>query len=319
MSTILDALKKVERGRESPREQLLHLSDETPGRRRAPALLVATCAVVGFAGGIGLALWRNGSTVDVAVPDLTPPPAIDVPRAPDAGHARVARNDGAPEGMEDEPRAAEEPRVAEIAPAVPAAGVAPAPAQPGAAEPETSAAVPAVVAAAPVTPPESALEPSPFTASRSGLPPAEDGTQAAPVRKPAPRAEAPAVTGAPAPLAPPQAPPDVADEADQGEVLAALPPTAVEPPLAAEGEPPPLPPSIFDTGRSPPGLPKVTLSFLQWSEDPARRFVFISIDGGPTQRLREGDNSGGLTVAQITPTGVRFRHEDKVFVIRPRH
>ena len=100
-----------------------------------------------------------------------------------------------------------------------------------------------------------------------------------------------------------------------------------EPPLEespeAEPEPEPEPESpgetLFDTGRSPPGAPKVALSFLQWSSDPARRFAFISIDGAPTQRIHEGEVAAGLTVAAITPTGVQFKRDGTVFVIRPRH
>jgi hypothetical protein len=88
-----------------------------------------------------------------------------------------------------------------------------------------------------------------------------------------------------------------------------------------EAEPEPEAPAetLFDTGRSPPGAPKVALSFLQWSNDPARRFAFISIDGAPTQRVHEGEVAAGLTVAAITPTGVQFKREGTTFVIRPRH
>jgi hypothetical protein len=63
----------------------------------------------------------------------------------------------------------------------------------------------------------------------------------------------------------------------------------------------------------------VALTFLQWSADPQRRFALISIDGTPTQRVREGDSASGLTVTEITPTGVQFKREGQVFMIRPRH
>jgi hypothetical protein len=108
---------------------------------------------------------------------------------------------------------------------------------------------------------------------------------------------------APAPAAEPEAPP--ADEA------------ALEP--EPEPEPETSPETLVDTGRSPPGAPKVALSFLQWSTDPSRRFAFISIDGAPSQRIREGEVAAGLTVAAITPTGVQFKREGTIFVIRPRH
>jgi hypothetical protein len=63
----------------------------------------------------------------------------------------------------------------------------------------------------------------------------------------------------------------------------------------------------------------VALTFLQWSADPARRFAFVSVDGAPAQRLREGDTTSGLTVAEILPSGVQFKREGQIFVIRPRH
>jgi hypothetical protein len=100
----------------------------------------------------------------------------------------------------------------------------------------------------------------------------------------------------------------------------AVPLPAPEPPSAGpEGEPAQPPAVAIDTGRSPPGTPRVSLTFLQWSSDPDRRFAFVSIDGAPAQRVREGDTTSGMTVAQITPTGVQFKRESQLFMIRPRH
>jgi hypothetical protein len=90
-----------------------------------------------------------------------------------------------------------------------------------------------------------------------------------------------------------------------------------EPPLDEEAAPPP--PPVIDTGRSPTGAPRVTLSFLQYSADPARRFAFISIDGAPSQRIREGESAGGITVDHINADGVQLRHAETQFIIRPRH
>jgi hypothetical protein len=100
----------------------------------------------------------------------------------------------------------------------------------------------------------------------------------------------------------------------------APPPPAPEPlPAPPEGEPAQSPVVTIDTGRSPPGSPRVSLTFLQWSSDPDRRFAFVSIDGAPAQRVREGDTPNGMTVAEITPTGVQFKREGQLFMIRPRH
>ena len=125
----------------------------------------------------------------------------------------------------------------------------------------------------------------------------------------------------PAPLAPP--PPNtlaaVAPLAPAPPVIAA-PPAVAPPPVDTEsGQPAQPPPVLFDTGRSPPGSPRVSLTFLQWSSDPDRRFAFISIDGAPSQRVREGDSANGMTVSQITQNGVQFQREGQLFMIRPRH
>jgi hypothetical protein len=81
-----------------------------------------------------------------------------------------------------------------------------------------------------------------------------------------------------------------------------------------------VPPTmLIDTGRSPTGVPRVVLSFLQWSPDPARRFALVSVDGSPSQRVQEGDSPAGLTVIEIRRDGVQFKREGTAFVIRPRH
>jgi len=171
----------------------------------------------------------------------------------------------------------------------------------------------------------SAVEPSPFTAPREGAaPPAPDargnrrrGALAANARAGAAAGKAPA---APPPAAPPPAGDQVAAIAPPpaaAPIVPAPPPVVPAPP--AEAEPASPPPVTIDTGRSPPGSPRVALTFLQWSADPDRRFAFISVDGAPAQRVREGDTTSGLTVAQITPTGVQFKREGQVFMIRPRH
>jgi hypothetical protein len=158
----------------------------------------------------------------------------------------------------------------------------------------------------------SALEPSPFTppreAGRGGAPPNEPTNAAPPIVA---RHGAPANEGAATDLAAlaPAAPPVPEEE------------PSIEDAPESKSEPEPEAPAetLVDTGRSPPGAPKVALSFLQWSVDPARRFAFVSIDGQPSQRVREGEVAAGLTVAAITKTGVQFKREGTTFTIRPRH
>lgn len=331
MSTILDALKKVERDRESPRDELLDVEVGEPPRRGISTRVIVACASVGFAAGIGLALWRDTAPLQQAsAPEPGAPPVIEVPPAPARPKPRVATPaPAAPEqagtnapgvvvpAPESAPAAATNPPAA--APAAPPAVAAPA-------APPPAVAPPIVVGAADSR--GSALEPSPFTAPREGAPPApvpdargnrRRGAAAANARAAA-QAAGPKVPLAPQPLS---APPG-------GQLAAIAPPQAVAPPAEpapppvvpappAEAEPPSPPPVVIDTGRSPPGSPRVALTFLQWSSDPDRRFAFISIDGAPAQRVREGDSTSGMTVSQITPTGVQFKREGQVFMIRPRH
>jgi hypothetical protein len=294
MSTILDALKKVERERESPGDRLRHEPEHTPKRaRRVSTITIVVCAILGFGAGAGIALWRSSAPVGDETPAVASAPPADaevamvaadpVPRSGPAVRSKPAgRLDG------------------NTRPAPPTAA---------------SAGAPGAVA-------DSALEPSPFEP-----PPAEVAAVAA---VPAARAEAPAgkvpATAAPDAVAalprPAPRPLKIAPDADDANE-----PAGEELPLDDESEidhesedaDPPAEATLIDTGRSPPGAPRVTLSFLQWSADPARRFAFISVDGGPSQRVREGDAAGAVSVAGITPDGVRLRHADTLFIIRPRH
>ena len=355
MSTILDALKKVEGERpQSPHEQPLHIPDPSTSRRRPLSIgTIVACAALGFAAGIGLALWRNApplpidefaeptTTTSDAAPEqalmasapaqavTAPAPAALAP-GPAAAPAVAEPTPPGPAPVVAEPA----PAIAAAAPAVPAAEPAPSAAPATGVEP-----VAAVLAAsrdrgtaggppnqaavaqqpAPGVGPaprpgvpasgamvaDSALEPSPFTLPRPGAP------------APAPAPEALVARAPIAPRAVPAAPPP-ADAMPAPDAMAA-PVPAPQNPIATEPEPAPAPATVIDTGRSPPGAPRVALSFLQWSPDPARRFAFVSVDGAPSQRIREGDTPGGLTVAQITPTGVQFKRDGNLFTIRPRH
>jgi hypothetical protein len=328
VSTILDALKKVERDREAPRDELLDVELPEPRTRRGISTrVIVICASIGFAAGIGLALWRDTAPLQQAsAPEPAAPPVIAVPAPPAVPKAKreaIIPTSAPPAAAP----AAANPVVAEAAPQA-------SPADQGAAMGEAKlAAVPRSVPPPPAIAPAlvppilgsvdregSAVEPSPFTAE-NGAPATAPQPQTPPVR-PGRKASGRPVAGRPvAPLAPP--PPDtlaaVAPLAPPPPVIAA-PPAVAPPPAETEpGQPPQPPPVVIDTGRSPPGSPRVSLTFLQWSADPDRRFAFISIDGAPSQRVREGDTASGMTVGQITQTGVQFQREGQVFMIRPRH
>lgn len=282
MSTILDALRKVERDRDPATEPASDASSLATAahRRRFPVIAIVLCAALGFAGGAISSWFTSERAIDVAeLPVPPPPPDIDVPLAPTLAQ---------PEELVAPPPAVVTGVDKVEAPKVDAA----------AASPEAP-----VVAAIDR---ESALEPSPFGTARENVP-----ANAAV----APDSESP---GQPASADSPAQP------SSDRELAALTPETAPAEPHAdivpeEEPEPEAPPETLFDTGRSPPGAPKVALSFLQWSSDPARRFAFISIDGAPTQRVHEGEVTAGLTVTAIMPTGVQFKREGTIFVIRPRH
>ncbi len=314
MSTILDALRKVERDREVPRDELLDVELPKPRARRGISTrVIIACASVGFAAGIGLALWRDTAPLQQAsAPEAVAPAVVDVPPPPPprpkragkvpitAPVAQEANPAGAPAGT----HAATEPTGGVSAPA---------------------AAAPPVVAS--VDRDASALEPSPFAAAQGGAPAAVPAPPQA-AAPPPPRAVAPRrghkSPGRPVepragvPLAP-QPPAAVAALAPPPPVPPVIPAPPAEAPPPAEPETLHPPSNVIDTGRSPPGSPRVALTFLQWSADPERRFAFISIDGAPSLRVREGDSASGMVVAQITPTGVQFQREGQTFIIRPRH
>lgn len=325
MSTILDALKKVEGERpQSPRDQLLHAPSPGTTRRRPLSIgMVVACAALGFATGIGLALWRNAPPSDVGDLAESEPPANDVaasarpaaaqdvlgappapaaPAAPNAAPAPAAPPPAAAVPPPDVPApAVAAPAAAGSAPAMPeAVPAAPAPVAPALAMPAGADPGVATSAAAAAG---SALEPSPFTPPRPGTPASGTDTRLAHAQNAPPAA----------------APPPAAETMPAPDAMAALQPAPPESTTATEPEPPPVPPTVIDTGRSPPGAPRVALSFLQWSPDPARRFALVSVDGAPSQRIREGDTAGGMTVEQITPTGVQFKRDANFFTIRPRH
>ena len=281
MSTILDALKKVERERESPSVRLRHDPDPPPKRsRRVSTITIVVCAILGFAVGGGLALWRDsGSVPEPVAVTVPPPPAIDVPALPAAD--APAR---APVAAADAPAQVAAPAAPAVAPAPPDAPA------PGEDRPALATGLDD----------DSAVEPSPFARGADGL----AGAAAEPEALAAlPDAFEPLDDYAAEPLP---------DEAD-------LVPDIEATPIDEEEAAAPAEETVFDTGRSPPGAPRVTLSFLQWSADPARRFAFISVDGAASQRVQEGDSAGGVNIDEINPGGVRLRHGETRFVIRPRH
>ncbi|MBY0273856.1 hypothetical protein K2Z84_00830, partial [Candidatus Binatia bacterium] len=68
--------------------------------------------------------------------------------------------------------------------------------------------------------------------------------------------------------------------------------------------------------HSPGGAPQVAINILQWSAEPARRFAFVSVDGGNMTQVREGDHIGGLTIKHIHQQMIEFGFNDGTFLLR---
>ncbi len=60
------------------------------------------------------------------------------------------------------------------------------------------------------------------------------------------------------------------------------------------------------------------ISFLQWSPDSARRKAFVRVGGSPLTLVHEGDVIGGYIVVEIRPDAVAFRSDTTRFQIRVR-
>jgi hypothetical protein len=89
-----------------------------------------------------------------------------------------------------------------------------------------------------------------------------------------------------------------------------VPPPATTPPTTAPAPSRPAP----ALSPRPDGAPDVRVSFLMYSADPARRSVALTVDGGGTATLREGEYFQAVRVLAIRPNavdlewaGVRYR------------
>jgi hypothetical protein len=76
----------------------------------------------------------------------------------------------------------------------------------------------------------------------------------------------------------------------------------------------PLPASVINPAPSTPSAHPVHLdasvSLLQWSPEPAERFASITIGDGPLTMVYEGDRVGGFTIVKIHKNKVDLRSND---------
>lgn len=280
MSSILDALEKLERSRPPVVEPAAAAPVPVPRRRRGVVLVGAA-----FTAGAALAL-----TLLRAHPG-SGPVVVQVPAEPAPVKQPVVE--------------AVVPQAQPVAPAQPIAPAAPP------AEPTQPAPAPqAVSGQAPgsESPPMPQAEPSATTPPRTETAPVPDAPQPAPdvlaAARPVP---APSPTD-PRPwaqaVAPPLPPPPPAANVAAPREAPATTYTHLEPPAIR---------------RPPAGAPAVRLSFLLYSPAPGRRTVALAIENRGLETLHEGESSSeGVEVVRILPDRVELGWNGEHFTVRAR-
>lgn len=109
---------------------------------------------------------------------------------------------------------------------------------------------------------------------------------------------------------------------DPGADVAARPPAATPPAVAAASPavtPPAAvtPPPAVPIALPPPpdDAPALSLLFIQWSSEPARRVASLRQSGGSIYIVHEGDIVQGLRIAVIRPAGVEVQWRGQSFLL----
>lgn len=285
MSTILDALRKLEEERQSrtadvrsrllfsPAYQTRLLRSHPPAWKTKRNLLsVIGLTVAGFSAGAGFVVWRSYSSQTASTGSVVIPTAPVTEARHESRSASLAASTEtfAPERVSDSPLLVE-----------PDTSTSPPPSPPKAQE-AALAGVSAVQRSPFVTPP---------SPPREALPPQKEAT--------------PAVKHVQAPM--PSSPKHAGRDASSYKVLLpdGMTRSATSPTPAPTPEAAPTPSS----GTS--------LSFLQWSNDPERRIAFLRVNGGPLTMAHEGDTIGGYTVVEIRQNAVELQSGETRMTLRP--
>jgi hypothetical protein len=328
MSTILDALRKVEeekRAQEADvRARLLSNSARFDFRRSRrsslPWGIVGGLVAVGVALGAAWMFWPSPETT--AVTKVTPPPPAPVAQV--ATTPPVTSSEPRRRRQESPPLQApiSSPQVAQITP-------------------EAAAVMPIekpLLVVPPSTPPADAASGSANTnpqygpgggGNLQGLPgsaPHRQGTEAL-YRSSGVVQRSPFASSSPYDriVAPPPAP-------TERRATTAAKPTPRQSSPAVENRVPTAPRSAATTNESPRKAPTATptrdepldappgasLSFLQWSADPDKRVVSIKVGAGPAMLAHEGDSVEGLTVVKIRPDAVELRSGESRYLLKAR-
>ena len=325
MSTILDALRKVEEEKRSQepdiRTRLLtntpRFDLRMPRRSRVPwivgGVITGTCVVLL---GSGLAFWyltRIPSSAEV--PSLTT--ASPVPHTQAPPQAVTAPPPQAVASAQPRVRKMTQAEAADLA-----MGRMPAPA------PAPTPVAPAQIVASEQFPVTTAQGYNPWTGGPAAepagnaarqqrtavMPSKPEGIQRSPFVNSSPYdqivapqpfpAERPVATATPTPARPrPRA-------AEKKEQSASVTPTvAKERPVAT----PSSAPAASAEGGPPPGT---SLTFLQWSADPEKRVASIKIGSSPATIAHEGESIEGITVVKIRPDAVELRSGNSHYVLK---
>jgi hypothetical protein len=301
MSTILDALRKLEEERQSRtadmRSRLLlspaqHTKllrrQRLPWKPSSSRLGVLSLTLAGFIAGAGLMLWRSYSPPVAPEQAATTSPTLNT-KAPNS--KQLATASSAPTQAQAPVKSPSPPttqaHIQEIPPppSAPqdvatgmgvAAGISPSVLSPSQ---ETDTALASV----------STVQRSPFV------------TPTPPPRETAPKSRS---TTAATPAASPS------EEATARDHLRRqrLPQSQPSAPDAAQG-----------SKEAPVSTPSGTsLSFLQWSSDPERRIAFLRVNGGPLTMAHEGDTVGGYTVVEIRQNSVELQSGETHMTLHAR-
>ena len=110
-------------------------------------------------------------------------------------------------------------------------------------------------------------------------------------------------------------PPSIDDTAGPIPAPAAETPESAVPPEGSAAKP-----EEAVSRRPPRGAPRVSVSFLFYSDDPGRRRVMLTVNEGTELiTLYEGQTHESFEVAHILPDEVHLRYQGQLFAVQPRY
>ena len=348
MSTILDALRKVEEEKRTQetdvRTRLLSRSPRfdfrTPRRSHLPWVVGGGLVFVGIVCGAGLMLWNSPdstSVVDVTSSPLSAPQVVASQPQPATPPGPQPQRQSQPESQsptthiqsQGGPRSQEET----ARPQSPTAQITP-----------QAAAVSLPKESAPVVPSSATAGKAPIIAETTpqydpwaggNLQKAAGKTPGKPSAAAVPRASEEMVQRSPfvnsSPYDQTVAPPPLPPPSERRVAVAAPKPvrprpqaaeksghTTPNPPATTNDPPPSAPPPTSEREQTPNSPPGASLSFLQWSADPEKRVASIKVGTGPATIAHEGDSIEGLTIVKIHPDAVEVRSGESHYLLKAR-